>query len=174
MPTENANVLAGFATQDGTPLEQLARDRPLLMIFLRHGGCPFCRQVLADLQAKRPAIEARGTRIALVHMMSDAEAASLFAKYGADDLPRISDPERRLYQQFELPRAGYWEIAGPPTWWSGLKATLSGNLPSKPRGDIFQLPGAFLIQDGKILRAFRPKSSGERAPLDDLATCPIG
>ncbi|MCA9267416.1 MAG: redoxin domain-containing protein, partial [Planctomycetales bacterium] len=134
---------------------------PLLVVFLRHSGCAFCRETLAQLARNREQIEAAGARIVLVHMMSDdAEAARLFARYGLDDVPRVSDPERRVYEQFGLARGSWQQVMGPPIWWRGFQAIfLRGHFPGVPRGDLRQLPGAFVVSQGAITRAFRAEDS---------------
>ena len=161
-------------THTGEPLRELARRSPLLIVFLRHGGCPFCRETLADLAARRAAIEGAGVTIVLVHMMEDGAAAELFARYGLDDVPRISDTERRLYGAFELRRGGVGEVVGPRVWWRGFKtAILRRHGFGKPAGDIFQLPGAFLLVGGRIVRAHRGRTSADRPDFDDLTACPL-
>jgi hypothetical protein len=161
-------------TQDGEPLADLARRSPLLIVFLRHGGCPFCRETLADLAARRGAIEGAGVTIVLVHLMDDGAAAELLARYGLDDLPRISDAERRLYGAFELKRGGVGEVIGPRVWWRGFKTAILGRHGfGRPAGDIFQLPGAFLLVDGQIVRAHRGRTSADRPDFDDLTACPL-
>ncbi len=54
--------------QQGRTVEELSNDQPVLLIFLRHFGCTFCREALADLRVQRSRIEAAGVRIAVVHM----------------------------------------------------------------------------------------------------------
>jgi hypothetical protein len=167
-------ILKTTLTQDGETLPELACRSPLLIVFLRHGGCPFCRETLADLAARRAAVEDAGVTIVLVHMMEDGAATELFARYGLDDVPRISDADRRLYGAFELRRGGVGEVAGPRVWWRGFKTAILGRHGfGKPAGDIFQLPGAFLLVDGRIVRAHRGRTSADRPDFDDLTACPL-
>ena len=167
-------TLASAKTQTGESLADLSRSAPVLLVFLRHSGCPFCRQTLADLSEKRQAIEASGTRIVLVHMQSDADAAKLFAGYGLADVSRISDPGQELYRAFQRSRGSLAQVTGPRVWGAGLKSLLSGNLPGIPSADVLQMPGVFLVRDGRVLRSFRHATSGDRPDYVDLATCPIG
>lgn len=53
-------------------LGSLTEQRPLLLVFLRHLGCTFCRQALADLKKYREDISGKGVHIGLVHMVEDA------------------------------------------------------------------------------------------------------
>jgi len=161
-------------TQSGESLADLSRRAPVLVVFLRHSGCTFCRQALADVAANRQAISSAGAQIALVHMQTEAEAAKLFASYRLDDLPRISDPAQELYRAFQLPRGSLTEVMGPGVWGAGLKSLISGHLPGIPSADVLQMPGVFLIYNGRVLRSFRHATSGDRPDYAVLATCPSG
>jgi peroxiredoxin len=172
-PTIDPAVLDTARTQGNQSLAELSRQQPQLVVFLRHAGCTFCRQALDDLAKNRKAITADGTGIVLVHMEPDTIAAELFAHYGLADLPRISDPERRLYQAVGLARGGMLQVAGPDVWLPGLASLLTGHLPGIPTADVLQMPGAFLIQDGKIIRAYRNKTSAERVDYCELAAKPV-
>ena len=104
------DALASHRTQSGETLAHLAAGKRLLVVFLRHAGCPFCREALARLSAERANIEAAGATIVLVHMASDNEAQELFARYDLADVPRISDPSGGLYEAFGLARGSIWQI----------------------------------------------------------------
>lgn len=166
-------ILQSAETTTGETLDALSRRSAVLVVFLRHGGCPFCRQMLADLAEKRAQIEQSGTALVLVHMMDDAAAAVLFKPFGLDNVARISDPDRRIYAGFGLRRGNVSQVMGPRVWWRGLKATVVGHRPGIPAGDIYQMPGAFLIADGQILRRFEPQTTADRADFEDLTTCPL-
>ncbi|MGB8536307.1 MAG: hypothetical protein WCD57_07830, partial [Acidobacteriaceae bacterium] len=55
-----AAVLAGYRTESGRTLLELVDESPILLIFLRHFGCSFCRQTLDDISRIREQIEGRG------------------------------------------------------------------------------------------------------------------
>jgi len=158
-----------FRTNDGRTLSELSSDRPVLVVFLRHAGCTFCREALADLQKQRSRIEDQGATIALVHMISDAAAAAFFQKYGLDDVPRFSDPDRILYRAFDLKRGSLWQLLGPPVWWRGAKAFFSGHGVGRLQGDGFQLPGTFVVHHGQIVQAYRSKTSADRPDYSQMA-----
>jgi peroxiredoxin len=159
-------------SQHGLALDDLSRASPVLAVCLRHSGCTFCRQALSDLQRDRAAIEGAGTTIVLVHMLSDADAAAMFARYGLDDLPRFSDPERRLYAALGLERGSTWRVMGPQMWGRAIGSLLSGHGFGIPKGDVHQMPGAFLLHDGRIVAAFRHAGSGDRPDYCELARLP--
>jgi peroxiredoxin len=162
-------ALQTFRSHDGRTLAELSDEHPVLVVFLRHSGCAFCREALSDLQKQRAKIEAEGTTLSLVHMTSNDEAARFFAAYGLDDVPRFSDPQRRLYEAFELHRGTWWQVLGPSVVWRGIKAIFAGQFPGRPRGDVAQLPGTFVVDKGQIVQAFRNKTSADRPDYAEMA-----
>ncbi len=173
-PTLSAELFARHRTSTGERLDELSAEAPLLVVFLRHSGCPFCRQTLADLAETREEIESAGTRIALVHMMNDDQAAAMFAEYGLADVPRVSDPDRELYRAFHVERGAVKDVAGPGVWWRGFKATiLERHGFGRPQGDTRQLGAAVLLREGQVDRAFRHSTSADRPDYVDLASCPV-
>lgn len=163
------DLLAEFVDQNGVGLLELSRRQPVLVVFLRHSGCTFCRQALADLRQKRQEIAGLGVGIVLVFMESLDQSGKFAAEYGLDDVSRLSDPGQRLYAAFNLSRGGVARVAGPRIWWRGLKAVLAGHLPGVPRGDVTQMPGAFLVHDGKVVKAYRHETSADRPDYCELA-----
>ncbi len=106
-------------------------------------------------------------------MEPELEAKKLFAAFHVDDLPRISDPTQELYRAFQLPRGKLSEVIGPGVWGAGFKSLLAGHLPGIPSADVMQLPGVFLLHNGRVVRSFRHATSGDRPDYVDLATCPV-
>ena len=162
--------LTEIATHEGQSLEELSRESPLLVVFLRHAGCPNCRETLADLEQRRGRSEDAGVKIVLVHMIDDNDEAEMFfARYRLHDVPRVSDPEQKVYRRFGLARGTLSQVMGVRLWWQGFKTVLRGHLPGKPVGDIFQLPGAFLLEDGKVVREFKSRNSIEHPDYLEFA-----
>ena len=158
-----------FPSHDGQTLAQLSAEHPVLAVFLRHSGCAFCREALSDLQKQRSRIEAGGTHLALVHMVSNDEAARFFKSYGLDDVPRFSDPDRKLYEAFDLHRGNLWQLIGPSVFWRGMKAFFSGHGAGRIRGDVAQLPGTFVVHRSHIVQAFRNKTAADRPEYAEMA-----
>lgn len=169
-PLSLTDGMKTFRDQNNQSLEELSRSQPRLLVFLRHAGCTFCREALADIQKQRSTIEAQGLGIVLISMLEPAEAKGFFAKYGLDDLPRISDPQRQLYAAFELHRGNVWQLLGPHVWWRGAKAFFGGHGLGRLQGDGFQMPGAFVLADGKIVQAFRHRTAADRPDYAAMAT----
>jgi len=74
--------LERIKTSAGKSLAQLSDEKPVLLVFLRHLGCIFCREALKDLAKLKPAFEEKNQELVLVHMEEDDVALTFFAKYG--------------------------------------------------------------------------------------------
>jgi len=156
-------------TSVGRTLADLSRERPTLVVFLRHSGCTFCREALSDLRRRREAIESQGVGIALATMSDDASARKIAERYGLGDVPRVSDPDRYLYAAFSLRRGTLLQLFGPRVFLRGVAATLRGHLVGPLDGDGFQMPGAFLVHDGEIIAAHRHERASDRPDYEQLA-----
>ena len=157
-------------TQRGVSLYDLSTETPVMLVFLRHYGCTFCREALADLANRRQAIEALGTRIALIHMGAAPHADRFFRNYGLADLPRVSDPNRNIYRAFGLGRGDFLKLFGPKVWVRGFQAAIfGGHRFGRLVGDGFQMPGIFLLFHGEVVRSYRHQSAADRPDYMNLA-----
>lgn len=165
-------AIGTICSNAGKTLKELSADRPLLVTFLRHSGCTFCREALSDVAARRAAIEQSGTGLAFVHMSTDTRAQKLFSAYGLADVPRFSDPQQVLYRAFELKNGSFRQLLGPGILWRGMTAALRGHGLGVIDGNGLRLPGVFLLHRGRILRANRLRHAAERPDYQSMA-CPV-
>jgi peroxiredoxin len=169
--SEILNLALRTRTNVGVSLEELSRLSPLLLVFLRQSGCMFCREALSDLAQKSAEIEANGTRLVLVHMGTEAQGSRLLAKYGLEHATRIDDPRRTLYRAFGLPRGTMGMFLSPRLWVRTFQAVvLAGNRMGRFTGDVFQLPGAFLLYYGQLVRCYRHQGPSDRPDYMALVT----
>jgi peroxiredoxin len=148
-------------SQRGRTLAELSANQAVLVLFIRHAGCTFCRQALTDVAEIREQMQHRGVRLAVVHMSAVSTADALLAGYGLAEIDHYSDPERRMYRAFELTRAAWWQLFGPRVWVRGLTSILRHGQGAID-GDGFQLPGVFLIRDARIVAAYRHLTAADR------------
>lgn len=170
---DEATLLAETMTAQGSSLAELSRQQPVLVVFLRHSGCSFCREALADLSAGGENTEKNGTRIVLVHMGTAASFASFTTSYGLGDVAAISDPERRLYRGLGLRHGKVSQLLGLRVWWRGLKSFLAGHRPGALEGEGTQMPGVFLIHQARVLRRFIHANAADRPDDAALAQLPV-
>ncbi len=162
--------LGSIRTQRGETLLDLSNKQPRLVVFLRHSGCTFCREALADLRDQRADIEAAGVGIVLVHQTDEEEAAEFFRQYGLDDLPRIADPELHAYRLFDLPQEKLRNLLNPVVWWKGMKtALLKRHGFGRIRGNVRQMPGVFLVAGESVVAAYRHSLPSDRPNYAELS-----
>jgi peroxiredoxin len=97
-PDEVAQTLAGIYTESGANLLALVEASPVLLVFLRHFGCSFCRQAISDVADLKGELDKRGVRPVFVHLGTPDRANPFFDYYGMGDVERVSDPEAAVYQ----------------------------------------------------------------------------
>ena len=166
-------ALCAFECSTGETLAALSRRGPVLAVFLRHFGCTFCREALADLAAARSKLEAAGFRLALIHNGDEGAAATVLSAHRLDDLPRIADREGALYRAMGLRRARLGQLFSPFVAKRGFEAGVKARHGlGWLAGDGFRMPGAFVLEDGREVRAFRSRSAGDRFDFMRLAGCP--
>ena len=162
-----------FQTQNGKNLLELSHESPVLLIFLRHLGCTFCRESLSDVADKKDMLKEKGIHPVFVHMSDEEnEVEALFSKYNVEEMSRISDPQRNLYRSFGLKRGTIRQVIGPKVMWRGfVTSILKGYGFGMPKQDPLQLPGVFLVHRGKILKDFRAKFSSDRPDYSLFGGC---
>jgi hypothetical protein len=162
-------LLTGYRAQTGETLRELTTGRPVLLVFLRHFGCTFCREAVDEISKKRTTLESGGTRLAFVHLGTEEKANAFFTPYGLQDAPRFADPDGKLYEAFGLARAEWRQYLNQESILRMLVAWLNGNFVGLPAGDVQRMPGAFLVKDGEIRKSFRHKLVSDRPDYLALA-----
>lgn len=157
-----ARLLDSKLTRKGVDLATLTLVSPVLLVFLRHAGCIFCREALSDLAACREAIARMGTRVVVVHLGDQQALEEALDHYGLRDVDRIHDEDQTLYRAFGLGQGSWWQLAGPKVWWRSADAVLAGHPLGSPAGDVRQMPGIFLLDKCEVVRSFRHTSAGDR------------
>lgn len=163
--TEIAAVLREYRTETGRTLLELLDESPLLLIFLRHFGCSFCRQTLDDVSRIREQIEARGVRPVFVHLGTPQRAKPYFDYYHLSDVERVSDPEASLYARpvFALPRKNVFsQLLVLEVWKAWLLGAVRKYGIGMLKEDADQMPGIFYLRQRAIVRAYRYKTIADQ------------
>jgi len=156
-------VIDAASTTSGERLAVLSEESPVLLVFLRHAGCTFCREALSDIARQRSAIERTGARIILVHMRDSQSIEKLAGRYGLQGVKRICDSSQALYRAFGLKRGRLMQLLGPKVLWRGIHAgLLEGHGIGRPTADSFQMPGVFLIHQSTIVGRVRHRTAADR------------
>ena len=153
-----AQVLASIHTESGASLLALTEASPVLLIFLRHFGCSFCRQAISDVADLREELARRGVRPVFVHLGTPERAKPFFDYYGIGDVERVSDPEAKIYRNpvFLLPRIHpALTLLQPSVWVGWFKGALFKHGIGAIKEDGHQMQGIFFLKGPKIVRQFR-------------------
>ncbi len=154
-------ALREFHTETGRPLLEVVDASPVLLIFLRHFGCAFCRQALDQVSRIREQIESKGTTPIFVHLGSPERAKPYFDYYNLSDVERVSNPDASLYQHpaFDLSRRNvFLNVLSPAVWKGWLKGSMFKYGIGRIQEDGDQMPGIFFLKDRRIVRGFRYQS----------------
>lgn len=155
-----------YQLSSGETLTEASRDQTLVLVFLRHFGCTFTRQILKGLQNLQNEASQRGARLVLVHMLQSGRETTYLGERSG--VARIADPRCELYRSFGLGKGGFLELFGPRVWWRGAVAVFKGCGVGHLAGDGLQMPGAFLFRNGRIVSAQPAHSAADLPDLGQL------
>jgi peroxiredoxin len=162
-----ALVAASVQGTDGEPvrLADAWRDHPAVVVWLRHFGCVFCREHVAEVRAARPDIEALHGGIVFVGN-GTPRAAAWFQTRFAPDSTVVTDPDLVTYRAIGA-RSGLMSTLGPKAWGAGLRAFGTGARQTTTKGHPFQQGGVLVIAPAnKVLYRHVSATAGDHAPLD--------
>ena len=154
---ETAAALAEIRTESGASLLGLAEESPVLLVFLRHFGCSFCRKAISDVAELGPELTRRGVRPVFVHLGSPELAKNYFDYYGLSEVERVSDPEAAVYRLpvFAVPRKNVlWQVVNPVVWVGWLKGAIFKHGIGRIQQDANQMQGLFFLKGARIVRRF--------------------
>jgi peroxiredoxin len=170
---DKLEFLKQIKTQKGDTLWDLSYERPVLVVFLRHFGCVFCKEALTELGKIKDKISGHNTHLVLVHLADPQTAESFFSQYGLDEVDFVTDPEAIVYQQFGLLKGRLHQMMGLKVWLRTFQqGVVQGHgLSSQLIGDGFQMPGVFLLFEGEIKDKFIHHTIADKPDYLKLADC---
>jgi hypothetical protein len=160
-----AEVLGEYRAESGRTLLELTAESPVLLLFLRHFGCSFCRETLDRVSQVRGKLEGKGVRPVFVHLGTPERAKPYFDYYSLTDVERVSNPDASLYQNpaFGLGKTNPFSHFFRPTV---VKAWVTGAVRSYGIGlikeDGEQMPGVFYLKNMKIANFYRYRTIADR------------
>jgi peroxiredoxin len=170
-----ADLLQEMMTNEGETLQQISTREPIMLFFLRHFGCSFCRESLAELGKRRKKIEASGIRLIFVHMSTYNIAESYFKKYRLTNITHVSDPACNFYAAFGLIKGSFNQLLGLKNlirgFEGGVLSTHGMSWNADLLGDALQMPGIFLIHHNEIKESFIHQYSSDKPDYDQLMRC---
>lgn len=167
-------ITTEMITNKGVSLHEMAFHKPLMIIFLRHFGCVFCKEALKDLAKKREGFEKDGFELVFVHMSDTETATAYFNQFNLGGIAFVNDPEQRFYRSFGLFRGSFNQLYGLQTWIRGYKVKKQHGFElelAKKLGDSNQMPGVFVLMDGEIKARFIHRHAAEQPNYEKLLEC---
>lgn len=138
----------GVHLTPGSLADQLGDDATLL-VFLRHFGCLFCRETVADL--RRVAERDPTYPPVLFFFQGTPEQGRAFFEKLWPDARAVADLPKNFYDGFGLERGGVGEMFGARVWACGVRAAAKGHFIGAPVGDPWTMPGVFLVRGADVL-----------------------
>jgi hypothetical protein len=158
-PVEGRNL------RPGTLRDQLG-SRPILLVFLRHLGCLFTREWLAELEGAA-ASDPSFPDLLFFHLGAGEQGDAFFAE-AAPEIRAVADPDRKFYKALGVPSASVVQLLDPRVWACGMRAYRDGHKSGKPVGDPLVLPGLFLLEGGHVTWQFVPSHMGGLPRLAEI------
>jgi peroxiredoxin len=125
---------------------------------------------VAQLRRAKHRFDQAGARVVLVAMGTPSES-SAFAREFSVPFEMVCDPERKVYQAFDLEQMAPQGFFSPSVALKGVVAMAKGHGIGLPVGDVRQLPGVFII-DSKgtiVFSHFAADPADHPAPDEILA-----
>lgn len=149
------DVHVQMSTGERRCLRDFYAERPLALLFLRHFGCIFCRQMVAQVRSKP------NMNVVFVGLGTPEEATA-FAEEFRVEAPIVCDPDRELYRKFDLSDGNLYQILGPQVMLRAVAALRQGHMNIRPKQPPGQLAGAFVIQPGgQVSWEYRATNAGD-------------
>ena len=154
-------------TGAAVPLGSFWTKRPVVLAFVRHLGCIFCRQQVAGLSKRAPEIERRGGMLVVVAPARPEHIAGFRESTGYRGALFV-DPALRGFKAAGLVH-GRASTYHPLAMLKGLRAIAQGFRQVGRHGDIVQQGGTFVLGPGDRVRyEWRDRYAGDHADLDDV------
>lgn len=141
-------IVTGANLMPGTLRDQLGEE-PTLLVFLRFFGCTFCRETVADIRAASEAADAYPPVI-FFSQGSQTESRAFMRRYWPEARV-VSDPELVFYEDFGVRRGSVLKMFGPGVFSAKRRANAKGHGNGEADGDIWRMPGIFLVRGQEIL-----------------------
>jgi peroxiredoxin len=122
---------------------------------------------VVDVRKDYPRITRAGGEL-LVVTMGDVRQTAAFRDKLEAGVVFLADPQRKAYAAYGLDRGTLWQVAGPRVWLPSIRALARGGA-GKAVGDIWQMPGAFVVdRQGRIRYAHYPANQADRPDHDRI------
>lgn len=106
--------------------------------------------------------------ILLFHQGTVAEGAEFFSERWPE-ARAVSDPDHFFYAAFEVQQGGLTQMFGLDALRNGVIALSHGHMQGKTVGDVWTMPGFFLVQGRMMLWRYGVDNAGDQPEFDEVA-----
>lgn len=126
------------------------QQRPLVVVFLRHLGCIFCREQVMRLRRDYQIISPLGNIVCIAQ--GDHQTGKAFSILFETPFPLLMcGSDLGVYSAYGLVRGTFRQIFGIVPMFRAIKAMFGGSLQGPMMGEGMQMPGTFVVgKDGLI------------------------
>lgn len=168
-PKQFSDLIRFARTSQNKTLLELSNQQNVLLVFVRHFGCTFCRETVSEMAKIDQAITGKKLLVVFVHMSDRSYGDEFFSKYYDHPVHHVSDPGRALYKSLNLRRGSIYQLFGPMTWIRGIYAGLfKGHGLGEFEGDSMQLGGVFILSHGQIVFEQKAESASHLFQISTL------
>ncbi|MBL4648127.1 MAG: redoxin domain-containing protein [Aureispira sp.] len=159
--TLDLEILEAIFTNEGNDLRTITEKNTVMLVFLRHFGCVFCREALDDFSQIKEELNRLNIKLVFVHMSEESYGDQYFKEYNLESEEHVSDPDMTLYEYFGLQKGTFRELYGLKVWSRAINLEF-GLETKKPLGNMKQMPGVFILKSGAIVNSFIHKSAADK------------
>jgi len=162
--TLDASVV-GVGLAPGSLRDQLVSAETLL-VFLRHFGCIFCRELVGDL--RKATTEIDNFPDVLFFFQGTPTEGRAFLRRDWPNARAVADPELEFYERFGVRQASYLEALGPAVFAAGRRARKKGYEGGSRSGDIWRMPGIFAVDRERVIWSHRPRHAADHPDFSEI------
>lgn len=168
-PKQFRDLIGYVRTNQGQSLLELSEKSNVLLVFVRHFGCTFCRETVSEIAKLDTSIRGKNLVPVFVHMSDPGYADEFFSHYYDHPVLHVSDPARALFRSLGLKRGTFMQLFGPKVmvrgFWAGF---FKGHGLGGFEGDFLQLGGYFVLSKGQIVFEHKTRGAADNFDFDLL------
>ncbi|KAH6661122.1 hypothetical protein BKA67DRAFT_550237 [Truncatella angustata] len=148
---------------------QFKTDKPTLVVFLRHCGCPFAEKTFKKLTKISSMYQDVLHCVAVSHSEPESTERWVVQVGGNWEVQVVVDHEREMYAQWGMGISNTWHVLGPMTLYKTFQLGKQENVWNRPTesGNRWQTSGAFAVdKDGTVRWAKIATSAADMPDLD--------
>ncbi|HTJ79933.1 MAG TPA: SelL-related redox protein [Rariglobus sp.] len=144
----------------GTTLGEQLGGRPAVLVFLRHFGCLFCREMVRDVRREAEA-NPDYPPVIFFFQGTVAQGAEFFGKFYPEAVA-VEDSTLTFYRAFGLKGGSAGQLLGLRAVGAALRALAKGNFVGRWVGDVTVMPGVFAVAaDGRVIWSYAAAHAGD-------------